>query len=159
MSFIRSSQRQPCPLCPDKDQHGDCRFSKADNLILCHRWIDQPSPYAEATQYKYLHRSKNDLWGVYVYQQAGVDGKTRGKKPPRSGGRQSLYYSDRHGHNLIRVVRTPKANGGKDFKQYRWDGVEYKPGLKEFDKRNVPIYRYQEVRSAITQGKTIFMVG
>lgn len=62
VNFTRSSKREPCPLCPDSDQHGDCRFSEGQNVILCHRHVDRPSLDAETTHYKYLHASKDQMW-------------------------------------------------------------------------------------------------
>ena len=154
--FIASSKRHPCPVC-DRTKDGDCRSLEADNLVLCHSYLQADSE-GESRGYRFLHATKDGLWGTWIYQQAGADGKTKGRKAVRSGpARQRYIYTDRQGQNLVMVVRIQRE-GGKTFSQYRWDGVEWVSKLNEYAKNHVPIYRYQQVRDAIAQGKTIFMV-
>jgi predicted P-loop ATPase len=154
--FTRSSRKNPCPVC-SRTKDGDCSIKEAGNLVLCHTHT-QDCAEGQAQNYKYLHLSKDGLWGVWVYQEVGTDGKVKGRKPERlEKGYKHFFYQDRQGQPLIKVSRISRE-GGKDFRQYKWDGVEYKPGLNEFAKRNVPIYRYREVRQAIEQGKVVFFV-
>jgi DNA primase len=55
-------------------------------------------------------------------------------------------------------VRKDTGSGEKSIYQERWDGKQWVKGLGEIKRENIPIYRYTEVRQAITRGETIFIV-
>ena len=68
-------------------------------------------------------------------------------------------YCDRQGNSLIKVCRFDDGEGGKPKRwQEHWNGQKWVTGLKGIKRANIPIYRYQEIREAIAQGKTIFIV-
>lgn len=146
---VFSSKKNPCPVC-DRVKDGDCRILESGNVILCHTHPADPGESLKG--YRFLHPSKDQLWGVFVW------GESKGKKMPKNRPyRQPYIYRDREGRNLVMAVRLTREDG-KSFPQYHWDGVEWKKGLNDYQKVHVPIYRYQDVQTAIAQGKTIFMV-
>ncbi len=154
--FVSSSKRHPCPVC-DRTKDGDCRSSEADNLILCHSHTSDPGELLQG--YKFLHSSKDGLWGVFIFHQPDDRGKVKGRKPASQRPHRERYiYTDRTGENLVMVVRISTQGKAKTFAQYRWDGVEWQKGLNDYQKQNIPIYRYSDIRAAIAQGKPIFLV-
>lgn len=149
LKTVSSSKKNPCPVC-DRTKDGDCRILESGNVILCHTHPADPGDALNG--YRFLHPSKDQLWGVFVW------GESKGKKEAKQRpARERYIYTDREGRNLVMAVRLTRE-GGKSFAQYHWDGVEWKKGLNDYQKVHVPIYRYQEVKQAIAQGKTIFMV-
>ena len=82
------------------------------------------------------------------------------KKSVRPAKKQEFFYPDRQGIPLVKVLRIDKGNGEKDFPQFRWDAGSrsWIAGLTEEVKKQVPIYKYKQVKEAITAGKTIFIV-
>jgi phage/plasmid-associated DNA primase len=74
--------------------------------------------------------------------------------------KQTRYweYPARDGSKLVRVCRVDDGEGNRKIWQQRWDGFAWVKGLGAIPKETIPIYRYAEVREAISQGKTIFIV-
>ncbi|NET29524.1 phage/plasmid primase, P4 family [Okeania sp. SIO1I7] len=85
----------------------------------------------------------------------------RFRKTYKSVQATNYFYLDRNGSPLVKVVRKDKDFGQKEFFQYRYDADSrtYVNKIKGFVSRtDIPIYRYQEVRKAIADGQTIFIV-
>ncbi|WP_428362905.1 DnaB-like helicase C-terminal domain-containing protein [Leptodesmis sp.] len=139
-----------------RTKDGDCRTAEAENLVLCHSNLDLPSG-ERIGDYVFQRNSKDGMWGVWIYQKEGKNGKISGKKPLRVQKRERYYYSDRQGGNLVAVERVPKGEG-KEFYQYHWDGSQWVPGMPGHIRDQVPIYRYQDVRKAISEKRPVFMV-
>ena len=121
--------------------------------------------------------SKQDSEGTPFY--APVD---KSKKTVRPAQTRIWEYPDRSCKPFVRVKRVDDGKGGKPERwQERWQPVtsdqlpvnssqqlvtdDYSPstgkwvkGLKGIKRENIPIYRYQEVKEAITAEKTIFIV-
>lgn len=96
--------------------------------------------------------SKTDKEGTPYYAPATP------KKAIRAKSRKEYFYPDRNGEPLIKVVRIDDGNGKKSFPQYHWNGQRWLKGVPDEIQKRVPIYRYQQVRKAITSGRTVFMV-
>jgi hypothetical protein len=68
-----------------------------------------------------------------------------------------IYYS-RDGQPLVRVGREDFGDGRTPKRwQEHWDGEKWVKGLKGIEREDIPIYKYKEVREAISAGKTIFI--
>ncbi|MEL4895476.1 DUF3987 domain-containing protein, partial [Crocosphaera sp. Alani8] len=80
------------------------------------------------------------------------------KKAIRPKKERSWIYRDRQGQFLIKVTRTDDGNGKRSFNQYHWNGKQWISGYGPVNREDIPIYRYREVREAIAQNKTIFIV-
>ena len=80
------------------------------------------------------------------------------KKTTRPRAKTEYVYHDRSGKPCIKVTRLDDGEGHKRIYQSSWNGTNWEKGLSDAAKKNVPIYRYREIREAIAQGKPIFMV-
>lgn len=80
------------------------------------------------------------------------------KKSTRPRAKTEYVYHDRSGQPCIKVTRLDDGEGHKRIYQSSWNGANWDKGLSDDAKKSVPIYRYQEVRKAIAEGKPIFMV-
>ena len=65
-------------------------------------------------------------------------------------------YRDRQGNLLVKVCRTDSGTGNTKRWQEHWDGNKWVRGYGKVKKEDIPIYRYQEIRTAIALGQTIF---
>ncbi|AFZ15697.1 hypothetical protein Cri9333_4941 (plasmid) [Crinalium epipsammum PCC 9333] len=151
----QSGKNQPCPIC-SRTKDGDCKFSETE--ALCHTHIDgEPIGLNNSTHlllWKYNGATKDRGWGQYR-----LDTRERQeRKEIRAKSRKEYFYDDRNGNRLIKVTRVDDGQGRKQFYQSHWDGEKWVNGLTDEVKKAVPIYKYQQVRSAIANGQLIFMV-
>jgi hypothetical protein len=155
--FSTSSKTNPCPVC-GRTKDKDCRISRDGKLVLCHQ------------NFNHTKTQQPDLWhfngetsdarcGKYVFKE-----KTQKSIRPKQS--RSWEYPARDGSRLVRVVRVDDGEGNKKISQERWDKDKQRwlPGWgKDEDKNKVvrasiPVYRYAEVRKAITKGQPIYIV-
>jgi putative DNA primase/helicase len=128
----------PCPHCGKPDW---CYRLK--ELTVCNRNAE-PAPGWKLT-------SKRDSAGSYFY--APIQ-----NKPIRPAQERVWEYKSRNGQPLIRVWRIDYGDGHKPKRwQEKWDGEQWVKGRKGIQRKDIPIYRYQEIRDAIAQGQTIFI--
>lgn len=135
------TKNNPCPHCGKPDW-----CYSLGNLSVCKRDVE-PAPGWKVT-------AKQDKEGSYYYAPIELD-----KKATRPKQRRTWSYPDRNGNPLVRVIRIDDGAGGKPKRwQERWNGNEWVKGLKGIKRAEIPIYRYTEVREAIADRKTIFIV-
>ena len=142
-SLVTVTKNNPCPHCGKPDW---C-YSVGD-VTVCKRNHD-PAP-------GWYRTDKADSEGHPYY--APVKEKETWAKPPRPAKTTHYYYPDRSGNPLIRVVRKDDGKGKKDIYQQHFDGKQWVKGLGEVKRENIPIYRYKEVKEAIANGESIFIV-
>jgi len=140
---------QPCPHCGNENKNKWCYGLNTHNgelLTVCKRNHD-PAP------------------GWYKTNGADKDGtpyyapvKEKWEKQPRPAKTTHYYYPDRSGNPLVRVVRKDDGNGKKSIYQEHYKGKQWIKGLGEVKRENIPIYRYKEVKEAIANGESIFIV-
>lgn len=133
------TKSDPCPHCGKPDW-----CYQIGELSVCKRGVEPASGW--------VRTSKQDREGCYFYASEKVQKAARPKQ------KQEFIYRDRNGQPLIKVTRSDDGEGHRRFSQSHWDGVNWVKGLNPDVKSQVPIYRYQEVQSAIAQGKPIFFV-
>lgn len=140
-SLVPVTKNNPCPHCGKPNW---C-YSVGD-LSVCKR-NHEPAP------------------GWYKTNGADDDGtpyyapiKEKWAKPPRPAKTTHYYYPDRSGNPLIRVVRKDDGNGKKSIYQQHWHGKQWVNTLDNVKRENIPIYRYKEVKEAIANGESIFIV-
>ena len=140
-SLVPVTENNPCPHCGKPNW---C-YSIGD-LSVCKR-NHEPAP------------------GWYKTNGADDDGtpyyapiKEKWAKPPRPAKTTHYYYPDRSGNPLIRVVRKDDGNGKKSIYQQHWHGKQWVNTLDNVKRENIPIYRYKEVKEAIANGESIFIV-
>jgi len=144
--YVYSGRSRPCPIC-DRTKDPDCRWN--DEVVFCHSHIDQD---ASIEGYVYRGATADGLWGQYFSTLAQAE------KPARPQQRQDFFYPTRQGQPLVKVTRVDRGGGTKFFVQYHWDGRRWVKGLTPAVRKQVPIYRYAEVRRAISAGQAIWMV-
>ena len=144
--YVYSGRSRPCPIC-DRTKDPDCRWN--DEVVFCHSYIDQD---ASVEGYVYRGATADGLWGQYFSTSA------QSEKPARPQQRQDFFYPTRKGQPLVRVTRVDRGSGTKFFVQYHWDGQRWMKGLTPAVRKQVPIYRYAEVKRAISAGQAIWMV-
>jgi hypothetical protein len=59
--YISTGKRNICPICDDGS--GKCRTFADSANVLC---MNSPEGFIEVSGYKFIHSSKDGLWGVYV---------------------------------------------------------------------------------------------
>jgi phage/plasmid-associated DNA primase len=135
------SKSEPCRHCGKPDW-----CYRIGSLEVCNREIEPAQGWVRTT--------KTDSEGKYFYSLASE------QKPIRPKQTRPDYweYPARDGSKLVRVGRVDDGQGNKKIWQERRDGNEWVKGLKGIDKGQIPIYRYTEVREAISQGQTIYIV-
>jgi CRISPR-associated protein Cmr3 len=141
-SLVRSTKNYPCPHCGKTDW-----CYSIGELSVCKR-SHEPAPGWEKT-------SKCDSEGSFYYAPAKPEPWV---KPPRPIKTTHYNYPDRLGNPLVRVARKDTGNGEKSIYQEHWDGKQWVKGLGEVNRETIPIYRYKEVKQAIKNGETIFIV-
>jgi hypothetical protein len=82
----------------------------------------------------------------------------RPSKTIRKRARIDYFYPDRDGNDLIRVRRDDDGDGKKGFKQSHWNGNTWISGNPPEIRKGIAIYRYTEVRQAISDDKLVFVV-
>ncbi len=141
-NLVRASKNHPCPHC---GKHDWC-YSIGD-LSVCKR-DHEPAMGWEKT-------SKCDGEGSFFYAPAKPEPWVKPLRPAKT---THYLYPDRLGNPLVRVVRKDDGNGEKTIFQEHYNGKQWVKGLGEVERENIPIYRYKEVKQAITRGETIFIV-
>ena len=132
----------PCPHCGKPDY-----CYRLESLSVCNR-DHPPAP-------GWYQTSKTDREGHYYY--APINEKPTKKTRPAQ--KRIWNYPDRNGNPLVRVIRIDDGEGGKPKRwQEKWDGDKWVKGIRGVKRENIPIYRYQEIKEAISQGKIIFIV-
>ncbi|MGJ3250514.1 MAG: hypothetical protein ACFE0J_05200 [Elainellaceae cyanobacterium] len=143
--YVYSGRSRPCPIC-DRTKDPDCRWN--EEVVFCHTYIDQD---ASIEGYVYRGATADGLWGQYFKL-------TQSEKSARPQQRQDFFYPTRQGQPLVKVTRVDRGSGTKFFVQYHWDGQRWVKGLTPAVRKQVPIYRYAEVRRAMAAGQSIWMV-
>jgi hypothetical protein len=155
--FSTSSKTNPCPVC-GRTKDKDCRISRDGKLVLCHQ------------NFNHTKTQQPDLWhfngetsdtrcGKYIFKE-----KTQKSIRPKQS--RSWEYPARDGSRLVRVVRVDDGEGNKKISQERWDKDKQRwlPGwgkdedVNKVVRASIPVYRYAEVRKAITKGEPIHIV-
>lgn len=136
---IHATPDNPCPHCGKPDW-----CYRIGVLSVCNRDIE-PGPGWRAT-------SKKDGGGHYFY--APIEEK----KPIRPYQKRIWEYPDREGNPLIRVIRIDDGSGKKKIWQEKWQKGSWSTGIRGINRADIPIYRFAEVRSAISRGEPIFIV-
>ena len=167
-SLKQVTKTNPCPHCGKTDW---C-YSIGD-LSVCNR----DYPPAEG----WYETSKCDREGHVYY--ALVD--TKPQKQMRQSQTRTWEYYDHSGNKLVRVVRIDPQKiiwqeywlehpelakfrtkdcwvklSQKDYQQKRCTEAQWKlfNQLKQEIRKHIPIYRYQDIKQAISENKTIFIV-
>ena len=134
------TKQNPCPHCGKSDW---CYF--LGELSVCKRDAE-PAPSWKIT-------SKYDQEGSYYYAPAD-----KSKKATRPAQKRIWEYPDRDGNRLVRVIRIDDGKGGKPRRwQEHWNNKEWVTGLKNIKREDIPVYRYTEVKEAISKEKFILM--
>ena len=135
------SKAEPCIHCGKPDW-----CYRIGALTVCKRGAE-PAMGWEKT-------SKSDKESTLYYA------PTQPKKPIRPANKQEFFYPDRKGVPLVKVLRIDDGKGKKDFPQFHWKAAirQWVSGLTDEVKKQVPIYRYQQVKEAIAAGRPIFIV-
>lgn len=132
------SKAEPCRHCGK----GDWCYRLGD-LDVCNRQ-DPPAP-------GWIQTNKTDKDGKFFYAPATEE------KPARPKQTRHWEYPARDGSKLVRVCRIDDGQGKKKIWQERWDGYDWVKGLGKIPREEIPIYRYAEIRDAISKGETIFI--
>lgn len=110
---------------------------------------------------KYDCYNCNDTKAIFraIKEKAG-EWEDKWKKPPRPKETRQFHYLDRNGKPFVGVKRFDYGNGKKNCFQQQWDESkqEYIKGLDGINREDIPIYKYREVKQAIANNKTIFIV-
>jgi phage/plasmid-associated DNA primase len=133
------TKSEPCRHCGKPDW-----CYRIGELEVCNRQSPPATGWRET--------SKTDREGHFFYAPA-VE-----QKPIRPKQTRYWEYPARNGSPLVRVCRVDDGEGKKNIWQERWDGFAWVKGLGAIPKEMIPIYRYAEIREAIGQGQTIFIV-
>jgi CRISPR-associated protein Cmr3 len=150
-NLVSSSKSNPCPVC-GRTKDGDCRISSDGKMVLCHQNFDNAKTQ-QTNLWDYGGTSSDGRCGVYVFKEP----TTKSVRPKDT---RYWYYPDRNGSPLIRVVRVDDGKGKKKVWQEHWDKntESWVKGWGDVARASIPIYRYREVREAITQRKPIYTV-
>ncbi|MGF1676410.1 MAG: VapE domain-containing protein [Rivularia sp. (in: cyanobacteria)] len=132
------SKSDPCPHCGKPDW---C-YSLGE-LTVCKREAEPATGWVKT--------SKTDADGTYYYA-------PQTQKAVRPRQKKEFVYSSRDGQLLVKVTRIDDGEGHRRFYQSHWDGTNWQKGLTAEVKSQIPIYRYQEVREAISAGRPVFVV-
>ncbi|MEL7406323.1 MAG: DUF5906 domain-containing protein [Cyanobacteria bacterium J06558_2] len=137
--IVSATKNSPCPHCGKPDW-----CYRLGDLSVCNRDHEPAEGWYKT--------SKTDEDGHFFY--APVREKPLKKKQERK-----WTYKNLDNNDVVRVTRIDKGNGEKPirFQEY-WNGSKWEMGLKGIDRRNIPVYRYPEVKKAIADGRTIFIV-
>jgi phage/plasmid-associated DNA primase len=134
------TKSEPCRHCGKPDW-----CYRIGELEVCHRQAEPATGWRET--------SKTDRQGNFFYAPA-----TEQQKAIRPKQTRYWEYLARDGSKLVRVCRVDDGEGNKKIWQERWDGYDWVKGLGKIPREAIPIYRYAEVREAISQGQIIFTV-
>lgn len=137
--LVEVSETTPCPHCGKPDW---CYF--VGELSCCNRDAE-PAPGWQLT-------SKTDSEGHYFYAPQSD------KKIFEIGEKTIWEYPDRNGNPFVRVCRLNESKAKKKYWQEHYSNGTWVKGLRGINREDIPVYRYSEVRQAIEQGETIFIV-
>lgn len=140
-AIIRATESEPCPHCGKPDW-----CYRLGELTVCKR-PNEPATGWEKT-------SKADKEGTPYYAPVQV------KKAARVDGKRDYFYCDRQGNKLVKVTHLYKEGKKKGCPQSRWDcdRRRYINGLTDEIQAQIPLYRYPQIREAISRGEIIFFV-
>ena len=133
-----------CPICGD----GGFKIDKKSGKYFTHKCSCMDTPAGKKAVIKAIAPRDNN------------------KKAIRPKQIRTWIYSDRSGNPLVRVCREDFGDGQTPKRwQEHWDGEKWVKGTKGIKRENIPIYKYQEVKEALTegaatpsaQGQTIFI--
>ncbi|MEG5170539.1 hypothetical protein QUB54_30710, partial [Microcoleus sp. AT10-A2] len=156
-NLISSSKSNPCPVC-GRTKDRDCRISHDGKMVLCHQNFDHTKTQ-QPDLWHFDGTSSDNRCGVYVF-------KEKTTKDIRPKGIRHWDYPDRNGSPLARVERVDDGEGNKKIKQQRWDkdkkqwlyGLGTDKDLNKVARASIPVYRYAEIRKAIANNETIYLV-
>lgn len=156
-NLISSSKSNPCPVC-GRTKDRDCRISHDGKMVLCHQNFDHTKTQ-QPDLWHFDGTSSDSRCGVYVL-------KEKTTKDIRPKGIRYWDYPDRNGSPLARVERVDDGEGNKKIKQQRWDkdkkqwlyGLGTDKDLNKVARASIPVYRYAEIRKAIANNETIYLV-
>ena len=138
----RVTEQNPCPHCGKPDW-----CYSLGVLSVCKRDYSEAAPGWRLT-------SKRDSQGGRFF--APIEKQQKAIKPKQ---KRIWEYPNREGNPLVRVIRVDDGKGGKPKRwQEHWNGKAWVKGLKGIKREDIPVYRYAEVKEAIAEGKTIFIV-
>ncbi|WP_333315233.1 DUF3987 domain-containing protein [Microcoleus sp. D3_18a_C4] len=156
-NLVSSSKSNPCPVC-GRTKDRDCRISHDGKMVLCHQNFDHTKTQ-QPDLWHFDGTSSDSRCGVYVF-------KEKTTKDIRPKGTRYWEYPDRNGYPLARVERVDDGEGNKKIKQQRWDkdkkqwlyGLGTDKDLNKVARASIPVYRYAEIRKAIANNETIYLV-
>jgi Protein of unknown function (DUF3987) len=149
--YIRSSIKSPCPVC-GRVKDKDCSLHPDGKTAHCKTYVCGIGH--DESQWHYNGANKQGFQGIFVLKQV----EPEFVKSPRPKSSKSYYYPNRDGSPLLRVNRSDKGDGKKDFYQQHWDGSKWVNSNPDNIKWLVPIYRYLEIQQAIQKKELIFVV-
>lgn len=165
------TKQNPCEHCGKPDW-----CYTIGNLSVCNR----DNPPADG----WYQTNKTDRDGHFYYAPI----QDLPQKQSRQSQTRTWEYLDRSGNKLVRVVRIDNSSLSKiiwqeywlehpDLAKFRTDEYWVKLSVKDYDKgkctkaqwelfnelkekkrQHIPIYRYQEIKQALKENKTIFIV-
>ncbi|MEO1673300.1 MAG: AAA family ATPase, partial [Cyanobacteria bacterium J06631_2] len=138
----RVTEQNPCPHCGKPDW-----CYSLGVLSVCNRDYSEAAP-------GWILTSKRDSQGGRFF--APIEKQHKAIKPKQ---KRIWEYPNREGNPLVRVIRVDDGKGGKPKRwQEHWNGKVWVKGLKGIKREDIPVYRYAEIKEAIADGKTIFIV-
>jgi hypothetical protein len=148
-NFVSSSKSHPCPVC-GRTKDRDCRTSHDRKMVLCHQNFDHTKTQ-QPDLWHFDGTSSDNRCGVYVFKEK----TTKDIRPKQT---RSWEYPDRNGSRLVRVVRVDDGEGNKKIWQEHWDGSKWQKGIGDVARASIPVYRYAEIKKAIANNETIYLV-
>jgi hypothetical protein len=141
-NFQRVNAQTPCPHCGKPDW---CYFLGV--LSVCNRDYSEAAPGWRLT-------SKRDSQGGRFF--APIEQQQKAIRPAQ---KRIWSYPNREGNSFVRIIRIDDGKGSKPKRwQEHWNGKVWVKGLKGIKREDIPVYRYAEIKEAIAEGKTIFLV-
>lgn len=143
------TRNRPCPHCGKPDW-----CYRLGELTVCKRDAE-PAQGWKLTQ-------QRDRDGSPYY--APLDPLPKPIRPKQT---RTWEYPKREGQRptggqripFVRVIRIDDGQNSKPKRwQEHWNGTEWVKGLQGIQRNNIPIYRYAEIKEAIAQNQTIFIV-
>lgn len=146
----RSSKSSPCPVC-NRIKDGDCSWYPDGETVMCKTYSSGIGH--DESKWHYIGTNELGFQGKFVPKK-----EQEFIKSSRPKSSKDYYYLTREGRNLVRVSRTDDGSGQKKFYQSHWDGGKWINGNPNQMKSLIPIYRYRDVRAAISRNEQIFIV-
>ncbi|NER04601.1 MAG: hypothetical protein F6K17_19305, partial [Okeania sp. SIO3C4] len=129
-------------ICPNCGGH-NLSINKENGKYTCYDCEDRPAVFKAIKEKAGEWKDFSESW----------------KKPLRPESTKNFLYLNREGDPLVKVERIDLGDGKKKFPQWRWDASQkrYVRRLTGISREDIPIYRYKEVRKAISEDKKIFV--